>query len=144
VGPKTKGLAFYHLSFCNCATTVAPIWQCILQCDSYVANLLGFCCYFLTSSWMFCFCNFCILAMCAMERLLKRLFQKPLLLFFSKVKDNKGTCYQQKIVMFVFVVIEVWKHIVHCSHFIPHLQGIEYLLDPNCVTQLGKSNDYFT
>ncbi len=45
--------------------------------------------------------------------------------------------------MFVFVIIEVRKHIVHCSHLIPHVQGIEYLLDPSCVTQLEKLNDYF-
>jgi hypothetical protein len=29
-GAKKKGLAFYHTSFCNCATIVAPICQCIL------------------------------------------------------------------------------------------------------------------
>jgi hypothetical protein len=70
-------------------------------------------------------------------------FPKTSFTFVPRLKITKELVFQKKGIMFVFVIIEVRKHIVHCSHLIPHVQGIEYLLDPSCVTQLEKLNDYF-
>lgn len=75
-------LLLYANVYCNVIPT-------LLSC-------LGFVDVFLQAHGFFAFCcNFCKFVMCAMEPLLEKLFQKPLLLL-SKVKDNKGTCFSTK------------------------------------------------
>jgi hypothetical protein len=92
--------------------------------------------------------NFCILVMCAMECLLERHFQEPPLLLLQS-KKSWGTCYQQKGILFIVTSVEVWKHPMHYSHFVPHVQGIEHVsircvLDSSHMNQVEKLCSYFT